>query len=86
MADEILLTDEELDEIAGGKSSKEDKKPKDAKQKCNQCNIEGKDPNTKLYKIGKYKFCKAEYHIYKNGSYSHKSKSDVTKLIAGKSI
>ena len=71
-----VLSDDELNEVAGGK---EEKKKAQRVGKCNQCAIEGQ-MNNNLYKIGDMMFCRDEGHIYKNGVYAYRNKAEIANI------
>lgn len=67
MSEKEILTNEELDDIAGGKSKK--KKPVKIKAYCHQCQLKG-NMTEHLYQVDdKITFCIDKCHIYTNGMY-----------------
>lgn len=79
------INDEELDEVAGGKSSKG--KAEKTKNKCLECmkatHIGSADNSSYIYKAkGSSTSCCKRGHVWVNGIYSHFSEADVKKWFA----
>lgn len=80
MSEEIKLTAEELDDIAGGKSKKKEK-PQQTHNKCLQCQIKGK-MSENLWKVDKdITFCTEMYHIYVKGVYQRQDEKAVKEYL-----
>jgi len=69
--DELMkeISEEELDEVVGGKSSKKKVKPKKLNKYCFQCQLKC-NMTESLYEVeNKITFCKCNCHVYKSGMY-----------------
>lgn len=66
MSEEKILeiTDEELDSVAGGASSRGSERTKKVNKSCHRCQILGKDMHEQLYKYKGKMVCFAMGHVY----------------------
>ena len=79
------ITDEELDDVAGGK--KKTNKAEKTKNKCLECmkatHLSGPDNSSYIYKAnGSDTTCCKNGHVWVNGIYTHFSTADVAKWFA----